>query len=184
MIININHLLIISIFLFACVSLFLVVQHELIHIRNELGTSNGKIGPKLLTKSIYQNLEKLQGNLEEIEHAAVPLRSSPNFIPKGREEQNQMKQNDKNAHLQSLQTIHDGEKLGQLKCNGQYTDSEVIYWREVPGDSEYESPITPHHGVHHDRYMTFEYDHGGWNNMRMSIECLIVVAHAMGKRNY
>ena len=31
---------------------------------------------------------------------------------------------------------------------------------QVPGDRTYESPITPHHGLHHDRYISFEYDHG------------------------
>lgn len=41
--------------------------------------------------------------------------------------------------------------------------------------------MTPHHDNHHDRYLTFEYDNGGWNNMRMGIECLIVAAHAMGR---
>ena len=35
--------------------------------------------------------------------------------------------------------------------------------------------------LHHDRYLTFEYDNGGWNNVRMSLECLIVVAHATGR---
>jgi len=57
----------------------------------------------------------------------------------------------------------------------------VIYWRIVPGDDEYESPITPHHGIHHDRYLTFAYDDGGWNNVRMGVECIIVAAHAMGR---
>ena len=33
---------------------------------------------------------------------------------------------------------------------------------QVPGDRTYESPITPHHGLHHDRYISFEYDHGTW----------------------
>ena len=36
-----------------------------------------------------------------------------------------------------------------LRCNVQ-----------VPGDRTYESPITPHHGEHHDRYISFEYDNG------------------------
>ena len=44
------------------------------------------------------------------------------------------------------------ERKGLLYCNGKQTDSEVIYWKIVPGDSTYESPITPHHGMHHDRY--------------------------------
>eukprot|EP00597_Dinobryon_sp_UTEXLB2267_P001157 CAMPEP_0170072120 /NCGR_PEP_ID=MMETSP0019_2-20121128/9840_1 /TAXON_ID=98059 /ORGANISM="Dinobryon sp., Strain UTEXLB2267" /LENGTH=557 /DNA_ID=CAMNT_0010280937 /DNA_START=182 /DNA_END=1855 /DNA_ORIENTATION=+ len=73
------------------------------------------------------------------------------------------------------------ERRGILMCNGKQVDSEVIYWKIVPGDSTYESPITPHHGEHHDRYITFEYDGGGWNNVRMSLESLIVVAHAMGR---
>ena len=73
------------------------------------------------------------------------------------------------------------ESKGKLVCEGKEIDSEVIYWKIVPGDVTYESPITPHHGKHHDRYLSFEYDQGGWNNVRMSLECLIVVAHAMGR---
>jgi hypothetical protein len=74
-----------------------------------------------------------------------------------------------------------GSKRGILMCNGHQVDSEIIYWKIVPGDDEYESPITPHHGLHHDRYLSFEYDNGGWNNVRMGMEALIVVAHATGR---
>jgi hypothetical protein len=35
-------------------------------------------------------------------------------------------------------------------------DSEVIYWKVVPGDDVYESPITPHHHEHDERYLSFE----------------------------
>ena len=75
----------------------------------------------------------------------------------------------------------DVERKGLLKCDGKYIDSEVIYWKIVPGDNEYESPITPHHDIHHDRYVTYEYDEGGWNNIRMSLECVLVFTHAMGR---
>ena len=51
----------------------------------------------------------------------------------------------------------DTERRGVMICHGKLTDTEVIYWKIVPGDAEYESPITPHHGVHHDRYLSFEY---------------------------
>ena len=51
-------------------------------------------------------------------------------------------------------------KRGTLMCNGKETDSEVIYWKVVPGDVLFESPITPHHNNHEDRYLTFEYDQG------------------------
>jgi hypothetical protein len=47
---------------------------------------------------------------------------------------------------------------------------QVIYWREVPGDPTFESPITPHHGEHHETYIAYAYDQGGWNNIRMGIE--------------
>ena len=73
------------------------------------------------------------------------------------------------------------EKKGLLQCDGQFVDSEVIYWKIVPGDDTYESPITPHHDLHHDRYLTYEYDEGGWNNIRMSLECVLVFTHAMGR---
>ena len=51
---------------------------------------------------------------------------------------------------------------GLLVCKGRKVDSEVIYWKDIPEDSEYESPITPHHAEHDVKYITFEYDHGGW----------------------
>ena len=57
----------------------------------------------------------------------------------------------------------------------------MIYWRDVPGDATFESPITPHHHNHHERYVAFQYDQGGWNNIRMGIEIVLVAAHAMGR---
>jgi hypothetical protein len=74
-----------------------------------------------------------------------------------------------------------GASKGILVCNGERVDSEIIYWKTVPHDIDFESPITPHHGIHDDKYLTFEYDQGGWNNVRMGVESLIVVAHAMGR---
>jgi hypothetical protein len=55
---------------------------------------------------------------------------------------------------------HDS-KRGILICNGQEVNSEIIYWKDVPGDDVFESPITPHHAEHNDRYLSFEYDNGG-----------------------
>ena len=70
---------------------------------------------------------------------------------------------------------------GRLVCGGEAVEHEVVYWKEVPGDLEYESPITPHHADHDAKYLTFEYDHGGWNNIRMGVECVVVLAHATGR---
>eukprot|EP01038_Epipyxis_sp_PR26KG_P009771 gene9771-13143_t len=76
---------------------------------------------------------------------------------------------------------NNSSRRGILICNGSQVDSEIIYWKIIPKDIEFESPITPHHNEHHDKYLTFEYDHGGWNNVRMGIESLVVVAHAIGR---
>jgi len=70
---------------------------------------------------------------------------------------------------------------GPLKCKGQQLTSEVVYWKIVPGDHDYESSITPHHDNHHTKYITVAYDFAGWNNIRMGLECMIVFAHATGR---
>lgn len=93
--------------------------------------------------------------------------------PKARDQQQQQQQ-------RSPSDMAD-EKPGQLICNGKRRVTEIVYWKNISSDALYESPVTPHHGVHHDKYLTFEYDNGGWNNMRMGIECLLVAAHAMGR---
>lgn len=77
-------------------------------------------------------------------------------------------------------------RKGTLTCKGKKIDSDVIYWRDVEGDADYVSPIIPPtdpsaHGVDATRYLSFEYDAGGWNNMRMSMECLIILAHAFNR---
>ena len=95
----------------------------------------------------------------------------------------------KSSSSSSSRVKHDDKKLedsaatqrGLLFCDGKQVDSEVIYWKRVPGDDTYESPITPHHKDHSEKYITFEYDHGGWNNVRMGIESLVVFAHAVGR---
>lgn len=85
----------------------------------------------------------------------------------------------------SSTSSHRGE-VGTLTCNGEEVKSEVIYWRNVPGDITYESPLFPHnHDVELDpneeKFIFFEYDNGGWNNIRMGVESVLVFAHATGR---
>lgn len=121
-------------------------------------------------------------SLETIKHAPEDKHSDDSKKEPPTSPVRYVKENvaDESLHIASRPLRH-GARRGTLICNGERVDSEIIYWQNVPGDDVYESPITPHHGIHHDRYLTFEYDQGGWNNVRMSLESLIVVAHAMGR---
>ena len=53
---------------------------------------------------------------------------------------------------------------------------EMIYWEDIPSDAKFRSPF-----YDPGKYLTFEPDHGGWNNIRMAMETVIVMAHAMGR---
>uniref|UniRef100_A0A7S3NKG5 O-fucosyltransferase family protein n=1 Tax=Aureoumbra lagunensis TaxID=44058 RepID=A0A7S3NKG5_9STRA len=70
-------------------------------------------------------------------------------------------------------------KPGKLMCEGKEIKSEVVYWKDVSSDKEYIAPTAKQDS--YEQYLTFEYDMGGWNNVRMGVECIVVVAHATGR---
>lgn len=78
----------------------------------------------------------------------------------------------------------DDHPIAGLDCapHGGPADSndaaEMVFWEDIPTDSKYKSPF-----LRDDRpqYLTFEPDHGGWNNIRMAMETVLVMAHAMGR---
>jgi hypothetical protein len=60
-------------------------------------------------------------------------------------------------------------KMGYLSCKefGGPEDEfaqEMVYWKDIESDRHYVSPFHVKKGQHR-RYMTFEPDGGGWNNM-------------------
>jgi len=55
---------------------------------------------------------------------------------------------------------------------------EMVYWQDIPSDAHYVSPFREP-GV--TKYLTFEPDRAGWNNIRMGMETVIALAHAMGR---
>jgi hypothetical protein len=62
---------------------------------------------------------------------------------------------------------------------------EMVYWSDIPSDSKFVSPFYQGNSGYDDKahvqYMTFEPDGGGWNNIRMAMETVVVLAHAMGR---
>ena len=76
----------------------------------------------------------------------------------------------------------DHTPLAELNCQsygGPKDASEMIYWKDYPSDAAYVSPFYSDNKA--TKYLTFEPDKGGWNNVRMSLETIIVMAHAMGR---
>ena len=54
--------------------------------------------------------------------------------------------------------------------------NEMSYWKDIPSDSSFVSPF-----YDPEKYLTFEPDVGGFNNIRMSYETIILLAHSMGR---
>lgn len=75
----------------------------------------------------------------------------------------------------------DRTPLAELSCQsygGPEDASEMIYWKDYPSDAAYSSHFSDGKKT---KYLTFEPDKGGWNNVRMNVETVIVMAHAMGR---
>ena len=203
---SIKRISIISVILFSVISLFVFVQHERYMMEKDIKIDNVKIkttvtidsikkkevvviesdkkalSPKALWEAEKKEVE--EKDIDEVEEIDKDSKEDDAILLKEDKEDpikevaNNAIHKTKSAHPHA---VHPKDEKGLLFCNNKKLDSEVIYWKIVPGDAEYESPITPHHGEHHDKYLSFEYDHGGWNNVRMGVECLIVAAHAMGR---
>ena len=90
---------------------------------------------------------------------------------------------------------------GTLSCNkdgdpndsfSQFAQKEMVYWSNIPYDSFYRSPYVSNNGEQYNKktnnqarakrmYLSFEFDGGGWNNIRMSTETYLSLAMAMGR---
>jgi len=70
----------------------------------------------------------------------------------------------------SLLKTNSSSKLAGLSCikhggpSDEFANHEMVYWSDIPADSEYKSPF-----YDPEKYVTFEPDHGGWNNIRMGM---------------
>lgn len=76
--------------------------------------------------------------------------------------------------------LHDVAGLDCSAHGGPSNDlaQEMVYWRDLPKDSAF---VSPFHDKQTRRYLTFEPDGGGWNNIRMSMETVLTMAVATGR---
>ncbi len=68
---------------------------------------------------------------------------------------------------------------GHIQCDVNVDD--MVYWNDPQSsvDQYFRSPFLPHD--EEERFLTFEPDSGGWNNIRMSLEILVVFAATTGR---
>lgn len=92
---------------------------------------------------------------------------------------NAVKENEELLKEQQQQEDGGGHTLAGLDCSthgGPSNAAEMVYWSDIPSDNAHVSPFySP------SRYMTFEPDPGGWNNVRMSMESVLAMSVAMGR---
>lgn len=76
------------------------------------------------------------------------------------------------------------QRLGTLSCDafeGPHEEEarrEVVYWQDIPQDQAF---VSPFHDAQHPKFLTFEPDPGGFNNIRMAMETALTMAIAMGR---
>lgn len=85
------------------------------------------------------------------------------------------------ARLESDDNNNKGHELAGLDCTAyggpdNEKAAEMVYWSDIPSDNAHVSPF-----YDEEKFMTFEPDQGGWNNIRMSMESVLAMAVAMGR---
>lgn len=149
-------------FLFACLSLLL----------------NSRV-----THVAVQDASTLESYLENsVQSLVKPLKEFPKDVrlPDGVEDpEDTPEQLDGNDELEPmLDSNPHAHRVAGLHCEKWGGPSveiaqEMVYWEDIPSDAEW---ISPFHrkGNGPTQYMTFEPDQGGWNNIRMAMETVLV----------
>lgn len=76
-----------------------------------------------------------------------------------------------------------GAGRGHIECDVPVDEERLAFWSSPQGDRDqvFDSPFRPKDSKEKEYYLTFQPDRGGWNNIRMSMEILFVMAAATGR---
>lgn len=74
-----------------------------------------------------------------------------------------------------------GASRGHIKCDVDV--DTLVYWNDPQGDRDrnFQSPFAVPSASGKPKYITFEPDRGGWNNIRMNLETVFIFAAATGR---
>lgn len=162
-------------------SVFIVVRktkmmNGQLHNRGNGGVQRGRSGGSIfLALSFLSGLSLLWSYLQNdtltkilvvVEHA------KDLFLPPKNETQ------DDNNHAQRVKSPLVGLNCDAYGGPSEEIAREMVYWEDIPSDSLYVSQFKKP-GV--TQYLSFEPDGAGWNNVRMGLETIIVMAYAMGR---
>jgi len=98
------------------------------------------------------------------------------------EDEKSSKTKSTNEKDESRKENHTIKGLSCAKYGGPSDDiaSEMVYWSDIPSDADFVSPFKKK-SREATQYLVFDPDGGGWNNIRMSMETVVLLAHAMGR---
>lgn len=95
------------------------------------------------------------------------------------------------ANRKGNNSIKRNNQIAELSCTkygGPTNASEMVYWEDIDIDAKFISPFNKKlfsqdedNGSTQLQYLTFEPDRAGFNNIRMGVETVVALAHAMGK---
>jgi len=76
-----------------------------------------------------------------------------------------------------------GASAAKITCDVDLNNLQLAYWNDPQGirDQNFVSPFRSEEKNGKTKYLTFESDHGGWNNVRMALEIIFVIAVATGR---
>jgi len=76
-----------------------------------------------------------------------------------------------------------GSSPARISCDVDVDGLQLAYWNNPQGirDRNFVSPFRSEEKNGKSKYITFESDHGGWNNVRMALEIVFIIAAATGR---